>query len=207
MLQRKPCQKMSWNIWTSNCPRCISKRLIFKTLLSVIRTLLRALAMFIYSKNTKEWRYLMGWWALSSHLTDEWLPVEIVLCRAYKKILQHIQLQYPEIHKIADPENSTSYNYSIPGHQGNIGIIAAFSRTFCGTCNRIRVTAQGTLKTCLYDNGVLNIKELIRSGKNDEELKKTLLLAFNSRSKDGFEAEGKRTNHQPVSESMSTIGG
>ena len=42
---------------------------------------------------------------------------------------------------------------------------------------------------------------------NDEELKKTLLLAFNSRSKDGFEAEGKRTNHRPVSESMSTIGG
>ena len=42
---------------------------------------------------------------------------------------------------------------------------------------------------------------------NDEEIKQHLLMAFGARPKDGFEAEGKRKNHLPVSESMSTIGG
>lgn len=125
----------------------------------------------------------------------------------YKRILDHIQLTYPQIQKESDPENSTAYHYSIPGHMGNIGIIAAFSRTFCGTCNRIRVTAQGVLKTCLYDNGVLNIRNFLRSGFSDQQIKSELLKAFNNRPKDGMEAEQNRINHAPISESMSTIGG
>lgn len=125
----------------------------------------------------------------------------------YKKILEHITSGYPDIQKISDGVNSTAYNYKIPGHAGSIGIIAAFSRTFCGTCNRIRLTAQGTLKTCLYDDGVLNIKQLLRTGISDEAVKSKLLLAFNARPANGFEAEQKRKDHQPAHESMSTIGG
>lgn len=125
----------------------------------------------------------------------------------YSKILEYIKDHYPSVYKIPDPEFSTSYNYHIPGHLGKLGIIAAFSRTFCGTCNRIRVTAQGTLKTCLYDDGVLDIRQLLRTGLDDEAIKESLLRAFHSRAKDGFEAEAKRKNHAPVSESMSTIGG
>ncbi|MEQ8425772.1 MAG: cyclic pyranopterin phosphate synthase MoaA, partial [Cyclobacteriaceae bacterium] len=83
----------------------------------------------------------------------------------------------------------------------------AFSRTFCGTCNRIRITARGTLKTCLYDDGVLDIRDLMRSGAGDDELKRALLRAFRNRAKDGFEAEEKRKSGVGVSESMSTIGG
>ena len=125
----------------------------------------------------------------------------------YKKILQHIQEHYPTLTKIHDPENSTSYNYSIPGHRGTIGVIAAFSRTFCGTCNRIRVTAQGELKTCLYDDGVLNVRDLMRSGATNSQIQSELLKAFSNRPKDGIEAEQARRNHSVVSESMSTIGG
>ncbi len=125
----------------------------------------------------------------------------------YKKILEHIQLHYPNLQKVSDPENSTAYHYAIPGHVGNIGIIAAFSRTFCGTCNRIRVTAQGVLKTCLYDDGVLNIRDLMRSGSSDQQIQSELAKAFSNRAKDGIEAEITRINHSPISESMSTIGG
>jgi molybdenum cofactor biosynthesis protein A len=128
------------------------------------------------------------------------------LAWTYKKILAHIQQQFPSIQKVQDPENSTAYHYQIPGFKGNIGIIAAFSRTFCGTCNRIRVTAQGVLKTCLYDEGVLNVRDLMRSEIKDSEIKEYLLRAFSHRPKDGFEAEKKRGAHV-VSESMSTIGG
>jgi cyclic pyranopterin phosphate synthase len=125
----------------------------------------------------------------------------------YKRILDYIREHYPDLHKIPDPQYSTSYNYRVPGHLGNIGVIAAFSRTFCGTCNRIRVTAQGTLKTCLYDDGVLDLRQLLRTSSDDNVIAASLVKVLNSRSKDGFEAEAKRKNHTPVSESMSTIGG
>lgn len=125
----------------------------------------------------------------------------------HKKIIEYIRQHYPNIQKIQDPQFSTAHHYRVPEYMGNIGVIAAFSRTFCGTCNRIRITAQGVLKTCLYDSGVINLRDLMRSGNSNEEIKNELLKAFRLRPKDGFEAEYNRTNHLPVSESMSTIGG
>lgn len=125
----------------------------------------------------------------------------------YIRILEKIKETYPEIKKIPDPLFSTSYNYHIPGYKGNIGIIAAYSRSFCGSCNRIRITPAGELKTCLYDDGVLNIKDLLRQGLSDDELKRIVLLALDHRPKDGFEAEQKRKEKNPVHESMATIGG
>jgi cyclic pyranopterin phosphate synthase len=129
-----------------------------------------------------------------------------VLNWTYRKILEYIERHYTLV-KIPDGAFSTSYNYNVPGYKGNIGVIAAYSRTFCGTCNRIRITAQGTLKTCLYDDGVLDVRQLLRTGVRDEVIVQSLQKAFNSRAKDGFEAEARRQNHLPVSESMSTIGG
>jgi molybdenum cofactor biosynthesis protein A len=123
----------------------------------------------------------------------------------YKKIVDHIRSGYPDLVKLTDSSHSTAYQYQVPGYAGNVGVIAAFSRTFCGTCNRIRITAQGELKTCLYDNGVLNLRNLMRAGQSDDSLKSHLLDAFGERPKDGFEAEARRG--VAVRESMSTIGG
>jgi cyclic pyranopterin phosphate synthase len=125
----------------------------------------------------------------------------------YVRILNEITSHYPQIQKLIDPAYSTAYNYQIPGHKGSVGIIAAYSRTFCGTCNRIRITPQGTLKNCLYDDGVLNIKDLMRSGMNDEQLERNLINAFSHRVANGWEAERLRVEKTGVHESMATIGG
>lgn len=122
-------------------------------------------------------------------------------------ILNTIKEKYPGIQKIPDPPFSTSYNYQIPGHKGKVGIIAAYTRSFCGTCNRIRITPLGMLKTCLYDHGVLNVKDLLRRGYNDNELQTKLINAVNNRAIDGWEAEQNRALKFPVHESMATIGG
>lgn len=122
------------------------------------------------------------------------------------KILEKIRSVYPNITKVEDKPFSTSVNYRINGFQGSFGLIPAFSRTFCGSCNRIRLTPQGLIKTCLYDNGVFNVRDLLRSGATDEQLVETLKTALNHRAKDGFEAEQNRFKI-PVSESMATIGG
>jgi molybdenum cofactor biosynthesis protein A len=119
------------------------------------------------------------------------------------RILQQLTERFPGIEKLADPAYSTSYNYQVPGHKGMVGIIAAYSRTFCGTCNRGRIT----LKTCLYDAGGLNLKEMMRLGMNDDAITEAILSAFGNRAKDGWEAEGLRVNNKNVHESMATIGG
>jgi len=123
------------------------------------------------------------------------------------KILETIREHFPDIKKIQDSAYSTSYNYHIPGHKGSVGIIAAYTRSFCGTCNRIRITPLGTLKTCLYDDGVLNIKDLMRQGLPDEALSAALVNAIGQRAKDGWEAEKNRNSKLGVHESMAAIGG
>ncbi len=124
---------------------------------------------------------------------------------SYTKIIEKIAEKYPDIYKLQDEKNSTSYNYQIPGFKGNFGVIAAYSRTFCGTCNRLRVTPTGDIKTCLYDEGVFNIKDMMRSDTTDEQITHALKNAIAHKEKDGFEAEKNRVSL--VSESMTTIGG
>jgi len=125
----------------------------------------------------------------------------------YVRIFDEIRHVYPDIQKAPDPLYATAANYQIPGHVGSLGIIAAYSRTFCGTCNRVRITPQGTLKNCLYDDGVLNIKDLMREGKSNTTIVDALYSAFNHREKDGWIAEQKRKDNPDFHESMATIGG
>lgn len=66
--------------------------------------------------------------------------------------------------------NGPARYYEIEGFQGKIGFISAISHKFCSDCNRIRVTSEGLLKTCLQYGGYLNLKELLRQGMSEEEL-------------------------------------
>lgn len=124
---------------------------------------------------------------------------------SYKRIIELIRSAHPELYKLQDEPNSTSYNYHIPNFKGTVGVIAAFSRTFCGTCNRIRVTPTGSFRTCLYDDGVFNVRDFMRQKLSNDEIKQRIYDALQNRAKDGFEAENRRSS--VVSESMTTIGG
>ena len=124
---------------------------------------------------------------------------------SYKKIIETIKTKYPTLYKIDDEANSTSYNYKIDGFEGTIGVIAAFSRTFCGTCNRLRITPTGDFKTCLYADSEMNLRDMLRAGLSNQEIKEKLQNSILHRTKDGFEAEAGRKD--AISESMTTIGG
>jgi cyclic pyranopterin phosphate synthase len=123
------------------------------------------------------------------------------------RIFNTIKDHFPDIQKIYDPPPATANSYHIPGHRGNVGIIAAYSRIFCGSCNRIRITARGVFKTCLYDGGSLNVKDIMRSGVDDEGLETLLKGAILKKAKDGFVAAQQRHGATPGRESMATIGG
>lgn len=125
----------------------------------------------------------------------------------YTRILDHIKTYFPGIEKIQDRKSSTSYNYKIPGFAGSIGIIAAYTRSFCGDCNRIRITPTGELRTCLYEGKGINLKEALRSGKTDQELKDIIISSIQHKPKDGWEAEKSNFTSSQIHQSMATIGG
>ena len=67
--------------------------------------------------------------------------------------------------------NGPGHYVSFRGFQGKIGFISAISHKFCSSCNRVRLTSQGFLKTCLqYDTGS-DLRELLRGGASDDEMK------------------------------------
>lgn len=64
--------------------------------------------------------------------------------------------------------------FRLSGAQGNIGFIDPVTGHFCATCNRLRLTAKGALRPCLFSNREINIKDPMRNGGTDEELRKIL---------------------------------
>lgn len=129
-------------------------------------------------------------------MEDEW---------NFNKILKHIKIKYSEIEQISAKKSSTSINFRVPNYKGTFGIIPAFTRTICNDCNRIRITATGMFKNCLFDGGVFNVRDFIRNGASDNDLKELFIKTIHKKPKNGFIAEENRGND--VSESMSTIGG
>jgi len=130
-----------------------------------------------------------------------------VLKWTHKKVLDHIMDHFEDTIKLEDPASSTSSNYKVRGYQGSFGVIAAFSRTFCGSCNRIRLSATGDMRTCLYGEAETNLRDLLRSGASLQQLKERLMNLFQNRPKNGFEAESRRNQTSPAQESMSILGG
>tara|TARA_R110001583_G_scaffold41040_2_gene130687 strand:+ start:1126 stop:2112 length:987 start_codon:yes stop_codon:yes gene_type:complete len=123
----------------------------------------------------------------------------------YTKIINHIKNHYSEIEPLISKKSSTSKNFKIPNYKGSFGIIPAFTRTICNDCNRIRITATGMFKNCLFDGGVFNVRDFIRNGASDDELKELFISTVHQKPENGFIAEAARG--RDVTESMSTIGG
>lgn len=71
--------------------------------------------------------------------------------------------------------NGPAKYYGIEGFAGKIGFISAVSHKFCSDCNRIRLTSEGVLKTCLQYGGKQNLKELLRQGISEDMLEQIIL--------------------------------
>lgn len=125
----------------------------------------------------------------------------------YQRILEALAYEYPNMERITSSPTSTSMNYRVPGFKGNIGVIAGYSRLFCGQCNRIRINAKGMLQTCLYGPPVINVTQLMRNGSDDETIKAAFRHWVGRKFRDGKEAEKHNPEARVVNESMSVIGG
>ncbi|QGT98757.1 GTP 3',8-cyclase [Candidatus Syntrophocurvum alkaliphilum] len=75
--------------------------------------------------------------------------------------------------------NGPAQYYDIEGGKGTIGFISPMSNHFCSLCNRLRMTAEGKLRGCLYDKRETDLKSALRTGVSDEDLKQLFLRAIN----------------------------
>ena len=96
--------------------------------------------------------------------------------------------------------------YTVDGFEGKIGFISAISHKFCSQCNRIRLTSQGYLKTCLQYTAGRDLRAVLRNGGTDEELKDRIRAAL-AEKPDGHHFREKAKEDDTESLCMSQIGG
>ena len=117
--------------------------------------------------------------------------------------MSELRRHYPKMEPVSNP-NSTAQLYNIAG-EGKVGIIAGHSRLFCSSCNRVRVTAGGLLKTCLYAQATDDLKNLLRKGASNQEIATIIRNCIYRRFVDGRAAQANRQSQ--ILESMAAIGG
>ncbi|RKP15081.1 hypothetical protein BJ684DRAFT_22371 [Piptocephalis cylindrospora] len=88
----------------------------------------------------------------------------------YKELLNRIEERFGKVEKILDDPNDTSKGFRVPGYAGTIGFISSMTNHFCGTCNRLRITADGNLKVCLFGDNEISLRDAMRSGMTDGQL-------------------------------------
>jgi cyclic pyranopterin phosphate synthase len=121
------------------------------------------------------------------------------------RLLQRLRAVFPAMIEETSDRPTTARTFHLPGFAGRIGVIAGYSRLFCRTCDKLRITPAGMLKTCLYDNGALNLKELVRGGATDPEISAAIGACVGNRFANGHEAE--RITSREREPSMAEIGG
>ncbi|NOY47058.1 MAG: GTP 3',8-cyclase MoaA [Chlorobi bacterium] len=96
--------------------------------------------------------------------------------------LVNAEFRHDEVQRIKDAPNDTSKNYKIEGYKGSFAIISSVTNPFCDSCNRIRLTANGRLKNCLFSSTESDLLTPLREGKNIEPIiQKTIQSKFKIR--------------------------
>ncbi|KAG7738607.1 hypothetical protein KL923_003304 [Ogataea haglerorum] len=98
---------------------------------------------------------------------NEWSTSKLV---SYEDILSNIKVRYPNIRRLPHKHGETAKVYQIPGFKGKVGFITSMTSDFCSTCTRLRITSDGNLKVCLFDNTEISLRDMLRAGYSDDQL-------------------------------------
>ncbi len=119
------------------------------------------------------------------------------------RILEAIDDRFPLVSQGPDHEPATSFRFA-DGAPGGIGVISSVSEPFCDACNRLRITAEGEVRACLFALEETDLRGPLRAGASDDDLEELI------RTNVWRKWSGHRINHpdfvQPE-RSMSAIGG
>ena len=108
---------------------------------------------------------------------NQWSREKII---SFNEIMRKIKKAYPsnQIIRTKDAPNDTSKNYAIKDYRGSFAIISTVTNPFCDSCNRIRLTADGKLKNCLFSK---NESDLLTAFRNKEDLEEIIAKNINNK--------------------------
>jgi cyclic pyranopterin phosphate synthase len=138
-----------------------------------------------------------------------WSPEKYI---ATDEIRQTIETLGP-LESVRARKNGPSRYYRLKGAKGVIGFISALTNHFCEDCNRLRLTADGKLRPCLFSETEIDLRSVIRSGASDEEISRQLKLAVEVKPKEHqlndteFLQQASHPTSDSVKRPMSKIGG
>lgn len=123
------------------------------------------------------------------------------------EVRQRIQAIWPiEPHPSGDP-HAPARRYRFVDGGGSLGFIDSVSRPFCADCSRLRLTSDGKFRVCLYDDHETDLKSVMRSGANDEELERLMVLAVLGKGRGGALDLVEGRSSAPLRRTMHQIGG
>lgn len=100
---------------------------------------------------------------------NQWNKEKLV---SYAEILSQVNAKYTveNVARMTDKANDTAKNHKIITYKGSFSVISSVTNPFCSTCNRIRLTADGKLKNCLFSNSETSLLDTLRAGESIEPL-------------------------------------
>lgn len=119
----------------------------------------------------------------------------------YQEMLSLIREKYPGFAKARDRYNDTSKTYQVDGFKGRVGFITSMTHNFCGSCNRLRITADGSLKVCLFGNAEVSLRDLLRKNNGGEPIEEEAMQALKR-----LEMEGDLLSEEREHELLDVIG-
>jgi cyclic pyranopterin phosphate synthase len=134
-------------------------------------------------------------------ISDSWASYRHIPVSEIKDIIERGMGKMQEVKRM-DGSGPAKY-YQLPGIRGSIGFISPVSDHFCSRCNRLRLTAEGRLRPCLYSNNEIDLKKALRGTATDMELARLYVQAIKIKPTRHNIGEG----WQEQDRTMSQIGG
>jgi len=135
---------------------------------------------------------------------NRWTSNKVV---TMQQMLEMIMERY-QVERLQDEKHETSKGYKVPGHVGTFAIISTMSANFCADCNRMRLTADGKMKNCLFAEKETDLLTALRNGADVVPL---IHQNIRSKSKElggQFSADFEHLHPEEIhNRSMITIGG
>ncbi len=122
----------------------------------------------------------------------------------YSQILETVKSKY-ELHPIDTEPSAVAKDFSVQGSHATISFITSMTESFCNTCNRLRLTADGSIKPCLFDPNEISLRDLIRQGACEAQIKETIIQSLKMKPEAHEPADALAANQN--NRSMIQIGG
>jgi cyclic pyranopterin phosphate synthase len=105
---------------------------------------------------------------------NDWKAENVV---SWTDIKSRIETKY-KLHPLVSDPSAVAKDFAVVGGLGQISFISSMTDSFCASCNRLRLTADGCLKTCLFSPAEVNLRDSLRAGADNTTLQKQILNAL-----------------------------